>query len=528
MAKRLTKRNKDKENQPSKHFNLNIFALVIIVLIILTFVITGSSWLGIGIFMKDVGKKIEKNPDGTVSIPADAQSPQAKPGQDLYIGKVLGEEIKFGVDDDFTRNFENIKRNPNMNPYEKYQMTRYIFNQAIDQIIGMHDALKMNIKITSDSDYFIKEIGKRFFTDAEGDIDYDYMRKNKAEVNRKGATIIKDLIYDIFRRDHFMGLPISNEELLDNYKMDDSKVRINFINISNKDVDIQDVLNYYNKNIALYRKYKLIRLVFKNRDDAQNALFEIKKDPTKFNDISRKLKEENKASVVYDPDYSFINDFEDKSLQDAVKNTQVHTVGSSVVDTKIGPIVFYVDDMKEANFSSDTDYNKIKNDYIQNNISAIEKNNKAKAEAVYDYAVKNGLDAAAKKFNVTVVPSKTDIKFMENDFENNMELYFDFDKTDDVNFVVSLFKSDAGKVVPVRKYSDGYMIAEVIKKSIPTYNDFVNSFDYLNEKYSRQKSMFLEQDYYDLAKEKYRIVDNFKYCITPQMFLPEKGTDQDQ
>jgi hypothetical protein len=309
---------------------------------------------------------------------------------------------------------------------------------------------------------------------------------------------------------------------LDNFKIDESGVKIKFINISNKDVDIAEILSYYNQNMSVYKKYKLIRLIFDKKEAAEKVLNDIKKDQSKFLEIAKKLKDENKAKLVYDPDYSFVNDFEDEALHDAVKNTQNKNVYNKVVDTKLGPIIFYVDDVKDIDFGSSVDFNKIKNDYIQKNINTIDNNNKAKAQIIYDYALKHDLEAAGKKFNLPVKSSNTYINFMENNYQNNIELYFDFENQDDVNFMVSLFKTEPGKIIAPRKYSEGYMIAVVTDKRIPTYDDFVSKFDMLNDRYSKQKTAFLQKDYYDIERKKIEIIDNFKYSVSPQMFIGEQ------
>jgi|GEM_PF-1273405 len=538
-------KNKDQKQEKAKFDTSprNIFTYVVVIIITLTFVGTTGSLIGMRDFFGDFRKTKVENEDGTISIPDDAQDLRGSDRRNGYIGKVLGEKIQLTEDrsDEFSMFFWYILGYEKMTPGQKFNELRKVFDRSINKIIGMHNAQKMDIKITSQSTYFIEEVGKRYFIDEDGDIDYERMKKNTTEFNKRGREIYKELLYNTFVRDYFKGLPMTKEEMWDEYRLDEASVNIDYIQISNNEVNDDDLKSYFESNKAKYKKYKLTRIVFNKKKYAEEAKKAIDSGTSKFAEIGEKIESEQKGSISSDPDYSFSDELDDV-IKDEVKKINKGGI-SNILEVSGKFVIFMVDDLMDADFNSQVDYTKIKSDYAKENKQAIDSKNKNKANEIYEYAKTNGLNEAAEKYNLEVKTSYFPINFMENNkqLEDNVqfrsifpEVYFDLEKAEDIDFMVELFKGNIGDIVKPRNYSlistinnnneelSGYVITKITDKKTASRETFDGLDPSFMERYSNEKSSSIESDYYDKERKKFKIVDNFDYVFNEQMFAPEQ------
>ncbi|OHD05786.1 MAG: hypothetical protein A2086_09395 [Spirochaetes bacterium GWD1_27_9] len=504
-----------KEKEDLKTSIRNFLVTFVIAIIVVTFIFTGGPLLGINDFIKDLGKTKIKNEDGTISIPQEAQVAQNRDNPNSYVGRIMNQKIQLGRQDEFNIRLSSIMSSQQINPYQKYQYARMIFDNTINKIIGMKNAHKMNITISKN--WLNKEVGKRYFSDSEGDINYEAMKKERGKVNKYAKEIQEDLLYDSFVQDYFKGLPVTQEEALENYKLENVKVTLKYINLSTQEVDEKLLAKFYDENKDSYKQYKLTRLVFKDKTEAEKALKEVTKDKAKFIEIGNKLKIEDKiVNIVYDSEYSFIDDFENADLKNAVRTTQNKEVAKTVVQTSVGPIVFYIEDVRYPELADDKLKQKLKSEYIARNFKAIEDENKKKADELYALAKKDGLEKAANKFNLKVETSGAS-SFLGYGMPN-----VNPDLTDDKNYIAKAFKSKKNDILEPFKHSNGYMIAMVSDKADVDLKSFEDMYDDLSKKYSNGKSMDIEGDYYTKERKKYEIVDNFSYVFKIQDFIQKQ------
>ena len=264
---KITGKGKDKDKIKHKKEEIeskdtNLFVFIVIIVIIITFIFTGSSMLGISKFFGDLGKEKIKNEDGTISIPEDAQILGAgvdeRDARNKYIGKVYGEKIQIGPKDEFNRKLQSILGYEGIPVFQKIQWIRTIYDQEINTIIGLNNAKKTGIEISKE--YLTKEVGEKFYADKDGDIDTYKMRKEQTKVNQYADMLIDELLFENFEMDYFNGLPISYNEVLDNYKLDNTQVTLVYIDILNSDISEKKLKTFYDINKENYKQYKLIRL----------------------------------------------------------------------------------------------------------------------------------------------------------------------------------------------------------------------------------------------------------------------------
>lgn len=514
--------NKDERQEKKKQikketsFSLrNILILIIIVIIVFSFIFMGGPLTGLFYFIKDIGKEMIKNPDGTISIPKDAQVGENFQNPNSYVGRVLTEKIQIGRQDEFNMYLQWVMSDRNLDPYTKYQYIRHYYDQAINKIIGMSNAKRMNLIISKN--YLVREIGKRYFADNEGDPDFIRMKKEATEVNKYTKDVLKTLIYENFKYDYFKGLPVSENEVLEEYKLENTKVSISYIDILNDDIDKKNIEKYYNENKENYKQYKLLRLVFKNREDALAILEELKNNPSKFIETGNKLKTEGKIiNVIIDQEYNFIDGFENEELKIAIKEIGNGNVGKKVIDTGVGPIIFMVNNERYGDINDSNVFTKVKNDYIIANLSLIEKENKEKADKIYREIKESKLETVIKKYNIKLEETKTPVSFLSYGFPN-----LNPDVTDDINHIISIFKARTQDVLAPIKHKNGYMIVIIKEKIKIDQESFNNNYNDLVVKYSSKKSQDLELDYYDKERKRYQIVDNFYYVFKLQDFLKQ-------
>ena len=391
--------------------------------------------------------------------------------------------------------------------------------REINKIIGMHNAEKMNLIITKD--YLIKEIGKKQYADASGDINYDQMRRDQEAVNKAKHLLINDLMFEIFNNDYFHGLPVSDKELIDDYKMDNVKVTIEFINISNADIPFEKLRDYYDKNKDKYKKYKLIRLVFNKKEDALANLSMINKEPAKFLEFANKLKSENKLNISYDSEAQFLNDFEEQDFKNGLKNLTEGQVLNKVVQTKVGPVIVKLDSIADADYNDPAVVEKIKNDYIADNKDEINYSNKLKSNEIFKYCRENGFNSAKQKFGVNPIPVQA-VQFGANGIPN-----LNVEKSEYLNFMAKIFKGNKLDIIEPYNYGSGSMIVRILDKTQIKLDDIKPLYNDLLKRYSDQKSRNIEVDYYTSERKRIEFVDNFNYVFTYDMFFPKQGKEEE-
>lgn len=515
MADKDVKENKKEDLKTQIRNSIITF---IIALIIFAFIFTGGPMLGMNDFIKDLGKTKIKNEDGTFSIPQDAQVAQNNNNPNAYVGRVKNQKIQLGKRDDFNIRLSQVMSSQ-LNPYQKYQYAKYIFDSSINKIIGMRNAVKMNLFISKD--WQLKEVGKRYFSDSDGDPDYIAMKKDLSKVNEFSKQVQEDLLYDCFINDYFRGLPLTRDDVLNQYKLENIKVTLKYFNISNQDADDESLKAFYEQNKDNYKQYKLTRLVFKDKSEAEKALTEIAKDKAKFNEIGNKLKVEDKViNIIYDSEYSFIDEFENVDLKNAVKAISKGDLCKSYVQTTVGPIVFILSDVVIGDYSADKVKTKVKNEYIAKNIQTIEANAKTKAQDIYNQTTKDGFEKTAGKFNLKIETSSP-VAFLDYGLP-----FLNPDNTDDKNYIAKLFKSEKNSIMEPFKHSNGYMIAMIDTKTAIDEKEFENMYEELYKKYSDGKSANIENDFYTKERKNYEIVDNFNYVFKIQDFINKEQEQQ--
>ncbi len=521
MMENNNKQDVKKQKQDSQSFSLrNIIITIVIAIIIFSFIFMGGPLTGLFYFIRDIGKEKIKNPDGTISIPKDAQVGENFQNPNSYVGRVMNEKIQIGRQDEFNMYLQWIMSDRNLDPYTKYQYIRYYYDQAINKIIGMSNAKKMNLIISKN--YLIREIGKRYFADSEGDPDFVKMRKEPSEVNKYAKDVLKTLIYENYKYDYFKGLPVSEKEVWEEYRLENTKVSLSYINLLNDEIDRSIIEKHYLENKENYKQYKLLRLVFKAKEDAVGVLDELKKNPSKFIEMGNKLKTEGKViNVIIDQEYSFIDDFENDQLKVAVKDAGNGNVGKDVIETAVGPIIFMVQNERYADLNDSNVFQKIKSDYLALNLSNIEKANEEKAEKIYKELKSSKVESVVKKYNLKLEETKNPVSFLSYGLPN-----LNPDSTDDRKHIVSIFKSSINEILSPIKHSNGYMIVIVKDKIKADEQQFVNMYNDLVSKYSEEKQQDLEADYYDKERKKYQIVDNFYYVFKLQDFFNQSQTEQ--
>jgi hypothetical protein len=157
-----------KESVKSSFRSLMVSSIIIVMILALTFLGFGSPD-GMKSVYKDIFQQKIKNPDGSLTIPGDAQTGQNSNNPNAYVGKVLNQKIQLGKRDEFNINLSRLKE-AKIDPYTKYQYARYYFDLAINKIIGMQKARDLDLIISKD--FLIKEVGKRYYPDTDGEPDF--------------------------------------------------------------------------------------------------------------------------------------------------------------------------------------------------------------------------------------------------------------------------------------------------------------------------------------------------------------------
>jgi hypothetical protein len=511
------KKQKDKERIKEKA-KLNFFYQFVIYMIIFTFVIYGGSLLGFRKFIKDITKPKIVNEDGSISIEQDAQTLDNRgDNPDTYIGKVFGEKIRLGKQDSFNQAVGQIVSAQELNFNNKMYYIRNAYQNELNKIIVRNLAKKMGYIITKE--YLSEQVGKQFYPDSEGEIDYNRMKKDIDKANERSESVYEDLLVNNFDLDFFKGIPTGYDEIWNSYKIEKTRISYDYINISNKDVDENSLRQYYDKNKDNFKQFKLTRLIFDKTkmDVAQDALNTLKKDPAKFSEIGNKLKEDNKIiNIIYDSDFSFINDFENEKLKDIVKKTKINAVSDEVIEIGVGLLIFQVTDTKQGEFKDETVKSTVKTEYFKIFNKEIEKNNEKKVKDIYNFIQQNGFESARNSFNAKIESTKSSLSIMD---------YFpllNIDLTDDANYIAAMFKSNINTILPPHKYANGYLIIKIKEKQKAAKNVFDNLYEQYIKQYSDQKARFLEQDFFNNEKKKYQVVDNFNYVNWQSLLMPQK------
>jgi parvulin-like peptidyl-prolyl isomerase len=504
------------ENKPEK-MKLSVNSMVVLIVIVLmigAIIFAGTPMLGLQDFTKDLQKEKIKNEDGTYSILQDAPVQQNADNKDTYIGRVMNEKIQFSRDDYFNRQLSYIM-NVKSDPYSKYFYAKQVFNSAINRIIGIKIAEDKNYVVSKN--YLTDTIGKQYYSDASGDIDKIAMKKDTIRVNQLANQLRSELLYDNFSFDYFDGLPVSSDEMLDKYKMENVKITIKYVNVVNNNIDDKSLKSFYEQNLNNYKMYKLSKMIFKDKKDADKTLVDLKKDPKIFNETGRKLKVDQKiVNIINETEFAFISDLENESYKTVVKNTTAGNVGASVIVAAQGPVIVKVEEITDGDFSTEKVKSKVKNDYMIKNMKEINDATKKVADEIYNESKTSGLDKIASKYNLKVEKSSP-VEFLGSGLPN-----LNADATEDRNYTVNLFKGKKGDVMAPFKYQDGYMIASIEDKTEVSMSSFESLHDDLLKKYVNNKAREIEEDFYTKERKKHEIINNFDYVITPQFFSPKE------
>ena len=492
--------------------------IVIIVLMIVAIIFTGApTILGFMDFTRDIGKEKIENDDGTYSIPQDAPVKQNADNKYTYIGKVLNQTIQFGKDDFFNRQLQYIY-SMQLDPYTKYYYARQTFNSAINRIIGIKIAEDLNFVVSKN--LLTNKVGKQYYSDSSGDIDYTAISKDNARFNSLANEYRSDMLYENFTFDFFNGMPVSRDEMLNKYKLENTKVTLKYVNISNDVVNDGVLKTFYEANKSDYKMYKLSKMIFNDKKEAETNLAELKKNPKKFDEIGKNLKSTQKIyNLINETEYALLADLENEDYRSIVKSTSVGNVGSAVIQSSQGPVIVKVVDIMDGDFSDEKVKSQVKNDYMIKNIKEIDAGNKKIADEIYNDSKSNGLDKAASKFEYTA-QTTSPVEFLGSGIP-----YVNSDTTDDRNFEMNVFKASKGDVLPPFKHSDGYLVVSIDDRTEASLEDFENTYDSLMQKYSSAKSDELESDFYRNIRKKYEIINNFDYVITPQSFVTDTAEE---
>ena len=495
----------------------NFLVTLVIAIITVTFIISGEPILGMNRLIKDFGKTKIKNPDGTISIPSDAQVSQNRNNPNLYVGRVLNELIQLGKPDRFNQDIANITRS-NLNPYEKYYYVRYAFENAINRIIAMRNAKKMNITISKN--YLINEVGKRNFANEEGDPDFLRMRQNPQALNQYSKQVYDDLIYENFLEDHFYGLPLNDDELLKEYKLDNTKVVLKYVNIDFDNVDENSLKEYFKNNEDKYALYKLTRIYCKDKADAENLLKEIKNNYNKFIELGNKEKEENKIlNIVTDVDYSFLEDFDEAKIKESIGSLKPRDILQTVIETPVGGMIVALTEKINGDLTNTRVHSKVIEQYKNDRKDELETDTKKFADSLYNDLKGKDFDTIVKRKNLNPTTS-SQIGLLDQGFIN---LGLSLDSTDDINFIAKIFKAPKNELLEPYKYSGGYLITYISDKIYVEEDKYEDLKDDLLKDYSNRKSANIENDYFIKERKKQEIVDNFSYVFNIQDFIKDSN-----
>jgi len=494
----------------------SVFVTVIIGIVIVAFIIGGGPMLGINDFVKDIGKRKIKNENGTFSIPDDAQTGKKANDPNSYIGKVLNQKIQLGKKDEFTNIYSWIYNDKKTDPYTKIAQLRYYFEHSINKIIGMKNARELNLIISKG--LLTKEVGKRHFSDSSGDPDFNLMRKNTSRVNELAKETHDVLLYKNFENDSFDGLPLSKDEVSNYYRIKNLKVGIKYVYLTNSDINEEKLKQFFELNKTEFKTYKLTKLVFKDKKEAEKALSEIKNDSKKFIELGNKLKSEDKViNIVYDPVFSFVDEFENDALKKAVKTTNKGNIYQAVIEISVGQVIVKIEDINDSDYNSDKVKQKVKSNYVTKNKKELDGNLKNLALSIVEESRKNGLDRVAEKNKLKVESTQNQIAFMSGEFP-----FANPDATDDLNYLVKVYKSKKGDVLDPFKYESGYMIATVTNKTEVSDAEIESIYDEIYKNYSQEKTNGISNDYYTKERKKYEIIDNFSYVFNQQHFMQKE------
>ena len=498
----------------------NFFITLVIAIITVTFIVSGGPMLGMDKLIRDFGKTKIKNPDGTVSIPDDAQVAQNRNNPNLYVGRVLNELIQLGKPDRFNQEVANIT-NSGLNPYEKYTYTRYSFENAINRVITMKNAKNMNINISKN--YLINEVGKRNFANEEGDPDFVKMRQNPQALNQYSKQVYDDLIFENFLEDYFYNLPINDNELLDEYKLDNEKVVLKYVNVGFDNVDENSLKEYFEDNKDKYTLYKLTRIYCKDKADAEKLLKEVQNNYNKFIELGNKEKEENKIlNIVTDVDYSFLEDFDEK-MRDGLKLLNNRDILQTVIETPVGGMIVAITEKLEGNLANPKVNSKAIAQYRIDKKDQLETKAKEFADSLHSELKDKDFEAIVKRKNLNPITS-SQIGFLDQNFIN---LGLSLDSTDDVGFIAKVFKANKDDLLEPYKSSQGYIITYISDKISMKESEYENLYEDLLKDYSNRKSRNIEIDYFTKERKKYEIVDNFNYVFKIQDFVKDSGNSNE-
>lgn len=531
MNEKNEKKNTHKDDVKVSH---NIFVYFIIGLIVVAFLFgSGSVVKGVFDFIAEFGKERVVNDDGTISIKEDAPVGENSKNPNAYVGKVINKKIQFGRDDDFNRTLQYVRSANQLNYIEKYQQVRMAFDRTVNKIIAMHNAKKMGITVSKK--LLIEEIANKYnYKTPDGEIDYFAIEENKNKINSDYSENVKnDLLYQQFNHDYFSGLPTSSEEVIDDYLMSNLAVKIGYIKIE-KDVDDYSKLQEYLKlNENNYKKYKYTTAVFSedNKDYAEEFLEKIKNSD--FIETAEKMKEEEKLiNIVYGSNYLLASNSQNNTTEKLLSSKNSSGLIDEVIeDEKLGYLVITIDDIQYPNMSDEQTFNQVKNDYMMENADKINNLIQEKAENIFKQLQENNnYSQVAQANSVNFIDVVDPVKFMEDISQDDYFSQPD-QATQDKNFIINLFNENTdamiktfneeavGRPVAPVGTDEGMVIIVVndrIKENISSAEERI---DELSDSFSSLKSRLLEIDFYNTEKIKYKVVDNFNYCITIQDFI---------
>lgn len=505
-----SKQSKSKKTDAPSHKKYNFFIYIIFSVIILAFLVVGGVKEGVTQFVSDIGKEITENENGTISIESEAQTRANGNKQGTYVGKVLNEKIQIGNKDLFNNQLAFLMSYKGLNAFQQYQMANNYFREAINKIIAMHNARKMNLHVSEAT--LVKEVGKRYYN-KDGEIDYVAMDKDLAGVNQQAKEVMQDLLYENYVYDYFKGLPVAKPEIDYNYKLKNVKINLQYIDIKNDEISDKKLEDFYKINSVNYKMYKITKLIFKDKAAADEALKRIQAEPAKFIEIGTELKDEEKVlNIKYESDYRFIEDFENAEIKAVVKSTKTGNVAKRVATITDGPVIIRVEDTITGAFFDDKVKSKVKEDYIAANLELIKEENKKKAEQVYNTLIESDFDKVKSEFKLESKNADA-ITFLDRNIPN-----LNSDVTDDLNYIVNVFKAGKDDILKPHQYENGFMIVKVVDKIDVEAEKIDELGDSLNKQFSDEKKNELETDFYREEWKRYRVVDNSGYVFRELFF----------
>ncbi len=507
-APKLIKKQKSKTDKPKETIS-TLFAQIVIGIIIVTFVGSAGSILGLKQFFSDVKKTKVANPDGTFSIQADAQTGDNFEAPELYIGRVLNEKIRIGEQNDFTRALMYIKNNATYNMYQKYWYAKNEFNRELNKIIALNNAKKMNIKISKTK--LFNEIGRRYYQGKDGVVDHYRMRKNLQEVSKHVISVKKNIVHETFEREYFDGLPLLESSVISNHIIKNTKVKVEFVNIRNDLVNDNELSLFVSSNKNEFLSYKIIDVVFKTREAALEALKEIGSDPNKFIVISERFKSEEKAIDIRYPDFTLDGTFEEEAINIAVRGLANKQITAEPIQTKVGFNIILVDNTREGTITNPQVRDRAKEKYLEKNLELIIKKNAETAETLFTQAKTGSISAAAKNLGFEAEES-------EMIFLDTSPSFIDNAKESDVSFVATIFKSAAGTTLAPYKHDSGIAVLKVISIDKPDMSNIDMTYPEIYKNAASELRYSIEQDYFNIERKNHEIIDNFNFSITPDFF----------